>query len=123
MFGESAGGRNVFSLLASPLANGLFHRAIAQSGHVRSVGMAEAYNFERQYPTVDRGSWEVVGALDLEAANTPAEALRAVPAHDLLRAYFELEEDHIQPLVIRDGVVIPAEGVSALPPLPAPRPF
>ena len=113
VFGESAGGRNVFSLLASPLANGLFHRAIAQSGHVRSVGMAEAYNFERQYPTVDRGSWEVVGALDLEAANTSAEALRAVPAHDLLRAYFELEEDHIQPLVIRDGVVIPAEGILA----------
>ena len=50
--------------------------------------MAEAYNFERQYPTVDRGSREVVGALDLEAANTSAEALRAVPAHDLLRAYF-----------------------------------
>ena len=111
VFGESAGGRNVFSLLASPLADGLFHRAIAQSGHVRSVGMDEAYNFERQYPTVDRGSWEVVGALGLEAANTSAEALRAVPAHDLLRAYFGLEEDHIQPLVIRDGVVIPAEGI------------
>ena len=34
IFGESAGGRNVFSLLASPASEGLFHRAIAQSGIV-----------------------------------------------------------------------------------------
>ncbi|MCJ8500339.1 carboxylesterase/lipase family protein [Desulfatitalea alkaliphila] len=33
--GESAGGQNVFSLLVSPLAQGLFHRAISQSGVVR----------------------------------------------------------------------------------------
>ncbi len=32
VFGESAGGRNVFTLVLSPLAKGLFHRAIAQSG-------------------------------------------------------------------------------------------
>ena len=113
VFGESAGGRNVYSLLASPLADDLFHRAIAQSGHVRSVGMDEAYNFERQYPMVDRGSWEVVEALGLSEADTTAEGLRAVTTQALLGAYFELEEDHIQPLVIRDGVVIPEEGILA----------
>ena len=32
LFGESAGGRNIYSLLASPLAAGLFHGAIIQSG-------------------------------------------------------------------------------------------
>ena len=32
---------------------------------------------------------------------------------DLLKAYFELDEDHIQPLVIRDGVVIPKAGILA----------
>lgn len=32
IFGESAGGFNVLSMMASPLANGLFHRAISQSG-------------------------------------------------------------------------------------------
>jgi len=31
IFGESAGGESVMHLLTSPLANGLFHRAIAQS--------------------------------------------------------------------------------------------
>ena len=30
VFGESAGGHNVYALLASPLGEGLFHKAIAQ---------------------------------------------------------------------------------------------
>ena len=113
IFGESAGGRNVFSLLASPVTEGLFHRAIAQSGHVRSLTVAEAHNAEREFPMVDRGSWEVVRALDLNNASVDAAALRAIPMNELLFAYFDLEEDHIQPAVIRDGVVIPREGVLA----------
>ncbi len=113
IFGESAGGRNVFSLLASPASDGLFHRAIAQSGHVRSLTAGQALNAEREYPMVDRGSWEVVQELGFSNAAVDAEALRAVPKDDLLSAYFELDEDHIQPAVIRDGVVIPEEGVLA----------
>ncbi len=35
--GESAGGINVFSMMASPLAAGLFHRAVAESGAPFSV--------------------------------------------------------------------------------------
>ena len=111
IFGESAGGRNVFSLLASPVTEGLFHRAIAQSGHVRSLTAAEAHNAEREFPMVDRGSWEVVRALGLSNASVDASTLRSLPAIDLLAAYFELDEDHIQPAVIRDGVVVPEEGV------------
>ncbi|WP_291040489.1 carboxylesterase/lipase family protein [Herbiconiux sp.] len=37
LFGESAGGACVIALMASPLADGLFHRAIAQSAPVTSV--------------------------------------------------------------------------------------
>lgn len=33
VFGESAGARSVLSLMASPLAGGLFHKAIVQSGY------------------------------------------------------------------------------------------
>ncbi|MBU1195713.1 MAG: carboxylesterase family protein [Proteobacteria bacterium] len=40
--GESAGGRNVLSLLASPLASGLFHKAISQSGSTHTLTMAQA---------------------------------------------------------------------------------
>ena len=111
IFGESAGGRNVFSLLASPLTEGLFHRAIAQSGHVRSLTLAEAHNEGRQFPMVDRGSWEVVQALGFDDESVDADRLRAVSTADVLTAYFDLDEDHIQPAVISDGVVIPEGGL------------
>lgn len=49
IFGESAGGKNVFSLLASPLAKGLFHKAISQSGSADTTPrvLAEEYPDER----------------------------------------------------------------------------
>ena len=45
IFGESAGGRNVFALLSSPLAKGLFHRAIAQSGLTGTNTLQRAENY------------------------------------------------------------------------------
>tara|TARA_B110000503_G_scaffold63792_1_gene100648 strand:- start:28050 stop:29894 length:1845 start_codon:yes stop_codon:yes gene_type:complete len=52
IFGESAGGRNVYALLASPLAKGLFHRAISQSGSVSTTPRWRAENFHND---TDRG--------------------------------------------------------------------
>ena len=45
IFGESAGGHNVTALFASPLAEGLFHKAIVQSGvsSVSSIEASESY--------------------------------------------------------------------------------
>src|SRR6185295_16851665 len=45
IFGESAGGTNVFTLLLSPPARGLFHRAIIESGGLRLSGTTEAEEF------------------------------------------------------------------------------
>ncbi|MEP5763219.1 MAG: carboxylesterase family protein [Halieaceae bacterium] len=45
IFGESAGGRNVYTLLASPLARGLFQRAIVQSGSTSTTPRWRAENF------------------------------------------------------------------------------
>lgn len=45
IFGESAGARNVYSLMLSPPAKGLFHRAISQSGGLRETTVATASNF------------------------------------------------------------------------------
>ncbi len=39
--GESAGGHNVLSLLASPLAAGLFHRAISESGYIGTTTVSQ----------------------------------------------------------------------------------
>ena len=45
VFGESAGGWDVFTLLASPLARGLFHGAISQSGVTRTYSTTQAEHF------------------------------------------------------------------------------
>lgn len=42
LFGESAGGFNVLSLMASPPAKGLFHKAIVQSGRLDIVTRDQA---------------------------------------------------------------------------------
>src|SRR5262249_12255836 len=59
IFGESAGGGNVYSLLASPRAAGLFHRAIAQSGTPESFGVDEAENLvDDEPPGAEKSSGE-----------------------------------------------------------------
>jgi len=45
IWGESAGGLNVYSLLASPLAKGLFHKAIAQSPITLTSTLAQARHY------------------------------------------------------------------------------
>jgi para-nitrobenzyl esterase len=42
VFGESAGGFNTLAMMASPLAKGLFHRAIVQSGGFETIPLSEA---------------------------------------------------------------------------------
>jgi para-nitrobenzyl esterase len=74
IFGQSAGGVSVCALMASPLAKGLFHRAIVQSGS--APGKLH-----------DRATMEACGvefAQRLGAADLPA--LRAQPAGALLAA-------------------------------------
>ena len=39
IFGESAGGHNVLSLLVSKKAKGLFHKAISMSGYTTSISI------------------------------------------------------------------------------------
>ncbi len=81
IFGESAGALSVGTLLAMPRAEGLFRRAILQSGathHVSSVATAQrvAQRFAEQ--------------LGVEATR---EAIAAVPLDRLLRAQVEVEAD------------------------------
>ena len=74
VFGESAGGRNVFSLMLSPLASGLFHRAIAQSG---SAGLTLTVDAQQGD---DRGGPENTGNRIVErlVPEAPADDLPAV---------------------------------------------
>ena len=65
VFGESAGGQNVLSLLLSPPARGLFQRAISQSGVVANATIAEAENLrdDLEAPGRPGSSGEVLLAL------------------------------------------------------------
>ena len=113
IFGESAGGHNVFTLLASPLSEELFHKAISQSGYVRSLSPRQAHNQEREFAEIDRGSWEFTEALGLSNDTVTADSLRGISADDIITTFYDLSSDHSSPGIINDGVVIPTEGFAA----------
>ncbi|MDA7874221.1 carboxylesterase family protein [Rhodopirellula sp.] len=85
IFGESAGGTSVYLLVASPLAKGLFHKAILQSAWIdpkifRRLKQANYYG-----PSAEQiGITEVSKLLkDIDADGT-LEKLRAIPAEEIL---------------------------------------
>lgn len=113
IFGESAGGRNVYSMLASPLSNGLFHKAIAQSPTMQSYSLEQGYNAQKAFVHVDRGSWEVLEELGIDQRSATAQDLRSLEAPALLETYFAIYKDHASPLIFHDGSVIPEQGLLA----------
>ena len=82
IFGESAGSWSVNVLVASPLAKGLFHRAIGQSGG--SFGPMTYLKEDRK--TLQ--SAEKSGAAFAKAAGADSiKALRAVPAEKIINVF------------------------------------
>jgi para-nitrobenzyl esterase len=131
IFGESAGGTDVYSLLVSPPASGLFHRAIVQSGGTYFYETDAAENFredggsevssnevllsllQRDGTAIDRESAKV-RLLEMTSSEVagylrgkPAEALLGVYSNDAAEGLIEL------PLVFREGDVIPVEDARA----------
>ncbi len=78
IFGESAGASSVSALMASPLAKGLFRRAIAESGALFSTSQPMKLCTESEKIDVEFAK-SSLGAISLEA-------LRAKPATELLEA-------------------------------------
>ena len=91
IFGFSAGGVSVHSLLASPMARGLFHKAIAESGGSRDSVLTarpmRADGVDPNYPV----SAETIGinfarSMGIEGTDQAAMAsLRALSAEEVLR--------------------------------------
>ena len=82
IFGESAGGFAVTSLLATPSAKGLFHRAIPQSGAAHALG----FNADAGREVRDR----LIKKLGVEKGDV--SALRAIPAEDMIKAQIAISE-------------------------------
>ena len=133
IFGESAGGRNVYSLLVSPLAKGLFHKAIAQSGSIASTPRWHAENYrDDEQPGTALSSREWLAGQLMDAglaadhdaaraaqllmtdpeilafmhARTPQEILAGA-----LREGVALAGMYNSPQNIRDGSVLPQESI------------
>jgi para-nitrobenzyl esterase len=109
IFGESAGGFSVSTLMGTPAARGLFRRAIVQSGgvHVHSVEEAE------------RSAGRLAEVLGLETVDR--DALVRLPAADLVEATTELGKHRPDPgnvplpfLPVVDGTLLPAHPLQAI---------
>ncbi len=99
IFGESGGGTKTLSVMSSPLAEGLFHKAIVQSGSA-SVTPERTTLLEA---AEERGQ-KVAAKLGLEGAD--AAALRAASWQDLVAAASDEEVGFRANLTV-DGWVLP----------------
>ena len=115
IFGESAGGHNVFALLASPLSEGLFHKAISQSGYVATSSYESAYNFDGQDKLVERGSWQILQDIlpPADKLEQQKNILKNIDASSFMELYLRDNAIDRIPLTTRDGIVIPKIGILA----------
>ena len=121
IFGESAGGHNVLSLLVSSKAKGLFHKAISMSGYTESISLEDAYRQKEQSPTSNYSSWEVVNKIikdqsgkNLQDQHTPEEIrkiLYSLSGKEFYQFYAERENFEELPLLTNDGIAIPKIGL------------
>jgi len=123
IFGESAGGHNVLSLLVSSQAKGLFHKAISQSGYTTSYSKKDAYKPLIDATIYKHSSWNVVNNIIKEKSLTVKqieadkekirEILKNLPADDFFKYYAQRASYENLPLLTSDGVVIPLIGLTA----------
>ena len=101
IFGESAGSWSVQTLVASPLAKGLFHRAIGESG-----GVLGSYGATPDLQTLETEGERFGIALLGTGAEVTLLALRAVSAVDVMDTV-RTPEGRIRTRPVVDGRVLP----------------
>ena len=132
IFGESAGGHNVFSLISSNLASGLFHRAISQSGSTRTTSVEDASNYadDELNPGWPTSSREIVNNLlirnndakdayeakilqDSMNNSNLKDFLQSLSSSEILDTYQEkiVAGMFNVPRIIADGYVLPKQGM------------
>jgi len=123
IFGESAGGHNVLSLLVSGQAKGLFHKAISQSGYTTSYSKRDAYKPFKDSSTSKHSSWNIVKKIiedrKLTIKQTDAnkekirDILKNMSAEDFFKYYAQRPSYENLPLLTADGIVIPEIGLKS----------
>ena len=123
IFGESAGGRNVMSLMTTSQSKDLFQRGIAQSGYLGSDSLDFAKNDPRSGSDgfiKDRNEIKYPNLSDYEInqfmldKNKTINFLRELSSEDII-SYYRMRDDASElidvPNVIPDGIVIPEKGI------------
>ena len=121
IFGESAGGHNVLSLLVSKQAKGLFHKAISMSGYTESISLNDAYKQKNQSPTSNYSTWNVVNNIiedkldkseqDKFSNKQVRDVLYSLSGKEFYQYYSERKTYEELPLLTNDGLVIPKIGL------------
>lgn len=125
LFGESAGAYNTYSLMLSPQAKGLFHKAISQSGGLTLTPAEAASNFvkdggkefsaqqvelyTRAVEQPEKNIEDVKFSLLATADKDRADFLKSLSAQELFNAYqYGGKSVRLRnPDLISDGIVIP----------------
>jgi para-nitrobenzyl esterase len=87
IFGESAGGGSVVCLMISPMARGLFHDAIVESGVARLSRLHEGTN---NRPSAEQMGAELIQKCGVTGASDVAE-LRKIPVETLVKTFPSME--------------------------------
>ncbi len=121
IFGESAGGHNVLSLLVSKQAKGLFHKAISMSGYTESISLQDAYKQKDQSPTSNYSTWNVVNNIVEDKLDNNDQGkysnkelrnvLYSLSGKEFYQYYSERKTYEELPLLTNDGLVIPIIGL------------
>ena len=122
IFGESAGGHNVLSLIASNKAKGLFHKAITQSGYTTSYSMQEAHKPSIDSSIFKYSSWNIVDTIIKEKSLNLSQTqdkkiirnlLKSLSAEDFFKHYTKRPSYEYLPLLTADEIVIPKIGLAS----------
>ena len=121
IFGESAGGHNVFSLLVSDKSKGLFHKAISMSGYTTSISPKDAYVQNDKSSTSSYTSSEIVKKIIKELSNEKEtysneeirDILLNLSTQEFFEHYANRETYEEIPLLTSDNIVIPEAGLRA----------
>ena len=121
IFGESAGGHNVLSLLVSNKAQGLFHKAISMSGYTTTISPQDAYKQNKKSSTSSHTSSEITEKIirelnedkDTYSLKEIRDVLLNLSTKDFFKHYANRESYEEIPLLTSDGIVIPQIGLRA----------
>jgi para-nitrobenzyl esterase len=85
IFGESGGGAKVSIMMSSPLARGLFHRAICESGTALAILQGKSL------ADIENSGKTLFEKLGIDSAIDPLEQARAIPFIEIIKANQTME--------------------------------